>query len=165
MERFHRNLVRTARMVCVVQVIALILVISANIVCREMLGLAVVWADETAITLFVWIAFLGAGVAFADNARIRFTFLVDQFPGNARAWVEVFVSYLGLVLIAGFVVTGAYVAWVHRDETFTTMPVTLLWQWVSVPLGTLLALVGWIRHGAWTPSQARHPDATRLAGT
>ena len=165
MEIFHQRLVRTARTVCVVLVIALLLVISANIVCREMLNIAVVWADETAITLFVWIAFLGAGVAFAENARIRFTFVVDMFPRTARAWVEVFVSYVGFLLIGGFVVTGAYVAWVHRDETFTTMPVTLLWQWMSVPLGTLLALEGWMRHGTWTPSQARHPDETKLAGT
>jgi TRAP-type C4-dicarboxylate transport system permease small subunit len=165
MEGFHRALLRAARVFGVLLVIALILIIAGNIVFRELLHVALVWADETAITLFVWIAFIGAGISFAENARIRFTFVVDMFPPAARAWVEVLVSYVGLVLFAGFVVTGAYVAYVHRDTTFTTMQVTVLWQWAAVPLGTLLALEGWIRHGTWTPRQARHIDPTKLAGT
>ena len=165
MEGFHRALLRAARAFGVLLIVALLLVITANIVFREVFGIALVWADETAITLFAWAAFVGAGISFAENARIRFTFLVDKLPASMRAWVEVLVSYVGLVLFGGFVVTGAYVAYVHRDTTFTTMPVTLLWQWSAVPIGTLLALEGWIRHGTWTPRQARHIDPTKLAGT
>lgn len=165
MEGFHRALLKAARTFGVLLVVALLLIIAANILFREVFHIALVWADETAITLFVWMAFVGAGISFAENARIRFTFLVDKLPPPARAWVEVLVSYVGLVLLGGFVLTGAYVAWVHRDTTFTTMQVTVLWQWAAVPIGTLLAVEGWIRHGTWTPRQARHIDPTKLAGT
>ncbi len=164
MEAFHAALMRASRAFGVALVLAMLLVLAANIVCREAFGIALVWADETAITLFVWTVFVGAGISFGENARIRFTYLAAKLPGSMRAAIELLVSYAGLVLLGGFVVTGAYVAYVHRNGTFTTMPYTLLWEWMAVPVGPLLALEGWMRHGKWTPRQAASSGSASPTG-
>ncbi len=156
---------RLFRIAGVLLVIALIAIVLANIVFREGFGIALVWANEVAIVLFVWVAFIGAGVSFAENARIRFTFLTDKLPPRANAAFEILVSYVGLVLLGGFVATSLYVSYVHRHQTFTTMPVTVLWEWAAVPLGTLLGLAGWIRHGKWTFAQAARKSESKPAGT
>jgi TRAP-type C4-dicarboxylate transport system permease small subunit len=165
MDAIFLKLLRTFRILGVALVVVLIAIVLANIVFREALGIALVWANEVAIALFVWIAFIGAGVSFADNARIRFTFLADMLPERANGMLEVFVTYVGAVLLAGFVATSIYVMYVHRHQTFTTLPVTVAWEWASVPIGTLLALLGWIRNGKWTPSQPDSKSSSRLAGT
>lgn len=159
------NVLKLFRIAGVALVLALIGVILANIVFREAFGIALVWANEVAIALFVWIAFIGAGVSFADNARIRFTFLTDKFPRSANAGVEMLVTYVGLVLLGGLLATSLYVMYVHRHQTFASMPVTVVWEWAAVPIGTLLALAGWIRHGKWTPAQAALKSESKLAGT
>lgn len=165
MDAIFLKLLRTFRIFGVALVAVLIAIILANIVFREALGIALVWANEAAIALFVWIAFIGAGVSFAENARIRFTFLTDMLPRRANGMMEIFITYVGAVLLAGFVATSIYVMYVHRHQTFTTLPVTVAWEWASVPIGTLLALLGWVRHGKWTPSQPDSKSSSKLAGT
>ena len=155
------SLLRLARIVGVALVLALIVIVGANIIFREAFGIALVWANEVAVALFVWIAFLGAGVAFAQNARIRFTFLTDKLPRLANTTIEVLVTYAGLVLLAMLFATSVYVGYVHRNQTFTTMPVSVVWEWASVPIGTLLAIFGWVRHGKWTPAQAASRSAVK----
>lgn len=146
-------------------VVALILIVTANIVFRESFGIALVWANEVAVAMFVWIAFIGAGVSFAENTRIRFTFLTDMLPQRANAVLKVLVTYVGAVLLVGFVATSIYVAYIYRHQTFTTMPVTVVWVWASVPIGTLLAFLGWVRHGKWTLSQPDSKSTSKLGGT
>jgi TRAP-type C4-dicarboxylate transport system permease small subunit len=154
MKNAYDALLKVYRSFGVLLVLLLIAVVLANIVFREGFGIALVWANEFAITLFVWIAFIGAGVSFAENARIRFSIFMEALPRAGFVSIDMLVTYVGLVLLVGLLATSVYVGYVHRDETFATMPFSIAWQWASVPVGTLLAILGWIRHGTWTPSDA-----------
>jgi len=161
MKLIIEKLFRFAHHLAVAIVLVLIAVIAANIVFREALGIALVWANEVAVSLFVWSAFIGAGIAFGQNARIRFTFVTDRLPRFANTAFEVLVTYVGLVLLLGLLATSIYVMYIHRNETFTTMPISVVWEWAAVPVGALLCVVGWLRNGQWTFSQARAALDTR----
>ena len=160
-----RLLTRTFRFIGVVLVLALIVAVATNVFFREVFGIALVWANEVAMAMFVWIAFVGAGVAFAENARIRFTYFIDKLSTGPNAAMEIFVTWLGFLVLAGFFATSVYVTYIHRHETFTTMPASVVWEWAAVPVGTLLALLGWIRNGSWTFSHTATRAASKLAGT
>jgi TRAP-type C4-dicarboxylate transport system permease small subunit len=160
-----RLLVHFFRCVGVALVLALILVVMANVVFREAFGIALVWANEVAMAMFVWTAFIGAGISFAENARIRFTYFTDRLPAGMNANMEILVTWVGFVVLAGFFTTGLYVTYIHRHETFTTMPASVVWEWAAVPVGTALALVGWIRNGVWTYGHMNARTASKLAGT
>jgi TRAP-type C4-dicarboxylate transport system permease small subunit len=149
MSSTYDGLVKAARWLGGALIIALVAVLFVNIVSREVLVLALPWANEVAVALFVWTGFVGAGVCFADNVRIRFEFLIDVLPRGARHAVELLVHYVGLALLIGLFVTSVYVAWVYRNQTFTTMPVSVVWQLAAVPVGTLLCIAGFVRHGTW----------------
>ncbi len=165
MEKLHDGLLRACKAAAIALVIILITVIAANILMREAFAVALVWSTEVSLALFVWIAFLGAGISFAENARIRFTFFTDRLPPGGRASVEVVITWIGLMLLLGFFVTSIYVGYVHRNETFTTMATTVVWQWAAVPVGLLLTMSGWIRNGAWTRAQAAKKKEMKLVGT
>jgi len=131
-------------------VMAIIVILVAAIVLRELFGIALVWANEVAIVLFVWSVFIGAGIAFAENAHIRFNIVVSRLPLTGRRAIGLLVSYGGLVVLVGFLVTSIYVMYVYRDQRFTTIDASATWEWVAVPLGMTLAVLGWLRHGKWT---------------
>lgn len=143
-------LLRAYRVVGALLIISLILAILASITLRELFGVALVWANEVAITLFVWAVFVGAGIAFAENAHIRFTILVDRLPPRGQRVLALLVTYVGVVLLVGLWVTSLYLAYLNRDQRFTTIPVSAAWEWSSVPFGLTLAILGWIRYGKWT---------------
>jgi TRAP-type C4-dicarboxylate transport system permease small subunit len=163
----YQILTRVYRAVAALCVIAMIVILLANIALREMFGIPLVWANEISITLFVWSVFIGAGVALADNAHIRFGILVERLPLTGKRCVGLLVSYLGLVLLAGFLATSLYVTYVYRDQRFTTIVMSSAWEWSAVPVGTLLAVLGWLRHGKWTWSGAELTEkpATEIPGS
>ena len=46
------------------------------------------WADELAATLLLWLAMLGAAVAFRRNEHLRLTTILQRFPEPWRSHVE-----------------------------------------------------------------------------
>jgi len=155
---------RAAGALCVVSMLVLL---AASIALREIFQVALVWANEISITLFVWSVFLGFGVALADNLRIRFDIVVGRLPATAQRAIELLVSYVGLVLLMGFLATSAYVTWVYRGQRFTTIAVSVAWQWSAVPVGTSLAIVGWLHFRAftWRGTAQVEKSKTEIPGT
>ena len=131
-------------------VIALILTVLGGITLREIFGVPLVWANEVGITLFVWTVFIGAGISLAENAHIRFTIVVDRLPLTLRRAVGLLVTYTGLVLLVGLWLTSVYLAYLYRDQRFTTIAVSAVWDWAALPAGLFLAILGWVRYGKWT---------------
>lgn len=132
-----------------VMALALVLVLVVNIIAREVFSVSLAWANEAGIAFFVWMTFVGAGLCFAQNARIRFTMIADGLPSAPRHVLNLLVTYVGAVLFAGFLVTSIYATWLYRGQVFATMPFSLAWQWAAVPVGLLLCLIGWVKHGIW----------------
>jgi TRAP-type C4-dicarboxylate transport system permease small subunit len=166
MLRAYEALTRVFRAGAACCVIAMIVVLIAGITLRELFGLALVWGNEVSLVLFVWSVFLGTGVALAENLHIRFGLAVERLPLSGRRTIGLLVSYVGLVLLLGLFLTGLYVAYVYRDHRFTTIVASALWQWLAVPTGMLLAILGWIRHGKWTwrGSELQEKAATGIPG-
>jgi TRAP-type C4-dicarboxylate transport system permease small subunit len=151
LDRCAEKLARLYRHLGAALTIALMALVFGNIVLREILGVSLVWANELSLVLFVWIVFVGAGLAFASGGRIRFTLLTDLVWLRGRAWVEVAISYAGFAILLGFWVMSIYMAWTFRNQRFTSMDATVMWEWGAAPVGIALALLGWVRHGVWRP--------------
>ena len=150
MLKAYETLTRICRAVAALCVIAIIAILLASIALREGFGIPLVWANEISIALFVWVVFLGTGVAMAENAHIRFDIAVAPLPRPMRRSAGLIVSYGGFVLLVGFWLTSIYVTYVYRGQTFTTIAASAAWQWSAVPIGTALAVLGWVRHAKWT---------------
>lgn len=131
--------------------IALVAVLLANIISRELFVHSMAWANEAAIALFVWMTFIGVGVCIAEQSRIRFTMIADALPARANGVLQTLVTYVGAVLLVGFFLTSIYATWLYRNQVFATMPFSVSWQWAAIPTGMALAVIGWVRGGTWWP--------------
>jgi TRAP-type C4-dicarboxylate transport system permease small subunit len=167
MMRAYWLLTRAYRAAGALCVIAMLSILIASIALREIFGIALVWANEVSIALFVWSVFLGFGTALADNLRIRFDIAVDHLPATAQRVIELVVSYVGLVLLGGFFATSVYVTWVYSGQRFTTLAASVAWEWSAVPVGTLLAVIGWLHYRAltWRGTTQVEKAKTAIPGT
>ncbi|MGY2049064.1 TRAP transporter large permease [Methylobacterium sp. JK268] len=121
-------------------VAAEVAILFAGIVARA-LGHPVIWSDELASILFLWLAMLGSVVAILRGEHMRLTFVVGKLPQRAQAWCEalavgtVFV-FLGLLLHATLDYT--------EDQSFVETP-ALGWSGtvraLAVPVGFAAALL------------------------
>ncbi|MBO9536330.1 TRAP transporter large permease subunit [Herbaspirillum sp.] len=80
--------------------VAEVAILMAGIVARSVLHSSLVWSDELASILFLWLAMLGAALAVQKNCHMRLTFFVSKLPPRARVWAETLAVGVTLVLLA-----------------------------------------------------------------
>src|SRR6202795_2424141 len=127
-------------------VVAEIVILFAGVVARYGLRQPLIWSDELASILFLWLAMLGAAVAFRRSEHMRMTAVVASASPAVRAWLDVVATCAALaflLLIAGPACEYAY------EESFITTPalqIPNIWRAAALPVGIgLMALFALLR--------------------
>ncbi|WP_018912327.1 TRAP transporter large permease subunit [Thiomonas sp. FB-6] len=118
-----------------------VLVLLAGIVARS-LGHPLVWSDELASMLFLWLAMLGAVVALRRDEHMRMSALAARWGGAGRARLHALSLGASLALL----LLLAWPAWqfAQNQQIITTpaMGLSDLWRAAAMPAGiVLMALV------------------------
>ncbi|MGP9810867.1 TRAP transporter large permease [Rhodopseudomonas sp. NSM] len=134
-------------------VVAEIVVLFAGVVSRYVFHSPLIWSDELASILFLWLAMFGAAVAFRRGEHMRMTALVAAASPRLRAFLDlvaICAALAFLLLIAAPAFEYAY------EESYITTPALSLsnaWRAAALPVGTalmtLFAVLRLIRFGDW----------------
>src|SRR3546814_69855 len=79
-----------------VLVLAEVVILFSGIFARYVLNTPLIWSDELASLLFLWLAMLGAAVAFRRAEHMRMTALVNKASPTTKAFLEVFAVSVSL---------------------------------------------------------------------
>ena len=132
-------------------VVAEIVILFAGVVARYGLRRPLIWSDELASILFLWLAMLGAAVAFRRSEHMRMTAIVASAKPALRAYLDVVATCAALA----FLLLIAWPAYEYAyEESFITTPalqVANIWRAAALPVGiglmALFALLRLIRAG------------------
>jgi TRAP-type C4-dicarboxylate transport system permease small subunit len=132
-------------------VLAEIVILFAGVVARYGLHRPLIWSDELASILFLWLAMLGAAVAFRRAEHMRMTAVVASARPAMRAYLDLVATSAALA----FLVMIAWPAYEYAyEESFITTPalqVPNIWRAAALPVGiglmALFALLRLIRSG------------------
>jgi len=117
-----------------------ILVLFSGVVSRYVLHQPLTWSDELASMLFLWLAMLGAVVAFRRSAHMRMTALVDMASPGTRAFLDLF----GVVAAGTFLLLIGHQAFEFASEevivTTPSLQISNAWRAAALPCG--IALMG-----------------------
>ena len=127
-------------------VVAEVFTLFAGVVARYGLQRPLIWSDELASILFLWLAMLGAAVAFRRSEHMRMTAVVANAKPAMRVYLEVVATSAALaflLLIVGPAYQYAY------EESFITTPalqIPNIWRAAALPVGVcLMALFALLR--------------------
>src|ERR1700719_4570422 len=127
-------------------VVAEIVILFAGVVARYGLHSPLIWSDELASILFLWLAMLGAAVAFRRSEHMRMTAIVASAKPAMRAYLDVVATSAALaflLLIACPAYEYAY------EESFITTPalqIPNIWRAAALPAAIgLMALFALLR--------------------
>uniref|UniRef100_E6VII8 TRAP C4-dicarboxylate transport system permease DctM subunit n=1 Tax=Rhodopseudomonas palustris (strain DX-1) TaxID=652103 RepID=E6VII8_RHOPX len=134
-----------------VLVVVEIVVLFAGVVSRYVLHSPLIWSDELASILFLWLAMLGAAVAFRRGEHMRMTAMVAGASPRLRAWLDL----VGICAALAFLLLIAAPAFEYAyEESYITTPALSLansWRAAALPVGIALmamfALLRLIRFG------------------
>src|SRR6202142_811841 len=127
-------------------VVAEIVILFAGVVARYGLRSPLIWSDELASILFLWLAMLGAAVAFRRSEHMRMTAIVASAGPSMRAYLDMVATCAALAFLLMIVWPAYDYAY---EESFITTPalqIAIIWRAAALPVGTgLMALFALLR--------------------
>ena len=121
-------------------VVAELLLLLTNVTFRYALHRPLVWGDELASLLFLWLAMLGAVIALRRGEHMRLTVFLSNMVPARRAFFQTF----GNVIVVAFVMMLIGPAWEYtQDEWMITTPALEIknaFRVASITVGVALML-------------------------
>ncbi len=127
-------------------VLAEVVILFAGVVTRYGIQHALVWSDELAAILFLWLAMLGSVIALRRGDHMRMTALLAGMPASRRA----FFNALATGVVLAFLLLMAWPAYQFaQEEAFIGTPaleISNAWRAAALPVGiALMALFAALR--------------------
>lgn len=127
-------------------VVVEIVVLFAGVVSRYVFHSPLIWSDELASILFLWLAMFGAAVAFRRGEHMRMTAMVAGASPRLRAWLDL----VGICAALAFLLLIAAPAYEYAyEESYITTPALSIansWRAAALPVGiALMALFAALR--------------------
>lgn len=156
--RASHRLARVEQWLCSLLIVVFGLLLIANVFARYVLNSPLYFANELAIYILIWMAFLAISIAVHYDQHVRLTMLVGLLPARAQRVCYWLTELVCLVMLA--VIGGYAVAWLRSPSVGYDIAITLDWpKWhfyLIVPIFCATSIFHLI---------ARLPDRSRTVFT
>ncbi|MDM0107717.1 TRAP transporter large permease subunit [Variovorax sp. J22R24] len=143
LETLNKALATLVEVPAALLVLAEVVVLLMGVTSRYVLHEPLVWSDELASILFLWLAMLGSIVALQRGEHMRMTAIVGKLDSRKRAFLDLIAIAAAIAFLA-FVLHPAYEF--AQDEVFVTTPAMGIpnsWRASALPVGLgLMLLIG-----------------------
>lgn len=120
---------------------AMVAIVIAGTFWRYVLGDPLLWTEEAARYLMIWIALIGASVCIRHGEHVRVEMLVRLLPSALRKAVDVIVAALILVFLGVLVWIGGGMALEATRQTSPALGIPMAVPLAVIPLsGALMGL-------------------------
>jgi len=122
-------------------VVVEIAVLFAGVVSRYVFRSPLVWSDELASILFLWLSMLGAVIALRHGEHMRMTAFVAKASPRHRAMLDAFALAASLAFLALILVPVVHYAGEEAMIVTPALEISNVWRASALPVGIGLMLV------------------------
>jgi tripartite ATP-independent transporter DctM subunit len=122
-------------------VVAEIAILFGGVISRYVFDRPLVWSDELASTLFLWLAMLGAVVAFRRDEHMRMTACVGMLGAPWRAMLDSFATSASLAFLVLIAWPAYQFAYDELPITTPALQITDAWRAAALPDGIAFMIV------------------------
>lgn len=166
LNRIERALVACNRWLLIVLLLAMACIVFANVVLRYTTGDSIVWAEEVARHMMIWVTFLGAGLVLRFGGHVAIDNLHRSVGTRKAQWLRrLVVLGVGLFCAVMAVASSQYV-WATRFQTTAATDISIAWIYLAMPIGFVLMFLHllfiarrFIDTGHYATSAELDPDA------
>jgi C4-dicarboxylate transporter DctQ subunit len=145
--KFYERLIAVVEAVCAGFLALIAGLTIAQVVLRYIFSYSLVWSEELSILLFIYLGFIGIGVAYAQRKHLYVDALLVILPKSVRKVIEGialgFTSVFLLVVIVQMIKVMIVTSKVGITTPALLLPMTVIY--VSLPIGCLFFLVQVVR--------------------
>ncbi len=140
-ERSDALLGSTIEITAALLVVAEIVVLLAGVTSRYVLHNPLVWSDELASMLFLWLAMLGAVVALRRGEHMRMTAFISKSSPAKRAFLDVLAIVAALTFLVLIAAPSYEFATGEAAITTPALDISNAWRAAALPIGCVLMIV------------------------
>ena len=151
---------RATAVIVIAEYLVLIAIIPVAVFFRYVLNNSLVWAEELARYLFIWITFLGAGLGVGKKVHIGVDAVSKRLPGASRWKVEVGVNIGILGFLVPLIIYGAQLTAFGMENQSLILGIPMGVVYLAAPSGGLVMLMNVILDIltllSWRPKEISH---------
>lgn len=118
-----------------------VLILLAGVISRYVFHNPLVWSDELASILFLWLAMLGAVVAFRRGEHMRMSTLVSRVRPRWRVFFDAFAVAVAVAFLILILNSSIDYALDEAAVVTPAMEIPNIWRASAVPIGCALMLI------------------------
>lgn len=99
------------------------------------------WTEELIGRLFVWCVMLGIVAAFRQGALVSVDLMLRLSRGSFRRVLRAMIALVTLGFLGVLVYHGIDLAWRVRFQTFATLPFSISWAYLALPVGAAFSML------------------------
>lgn len=135
---FERLFVGLNRWLLIILLATMVVIVFANVVMRYLIGTSVIWSEEVARHLMIWMTFVGSGLALRTGAQLGIDTLQDVLPPRAARAVRIALAVGMLILFVMLAWYGVDYALRTRFQTSAALGISMIYVYVGMPVGCAL---------------------------
>lgn len=117
-----------------------------QVLTRFVLNQPSAWTEEVIGRLLIWAVALGTAAAFRQGALVSVDVLLRTARGRWLRMVRRAILVASLVFLAIVAWVGFDLAWRIRFQTFSTLPVSVAWAYLALPVGAVFSMLAALAH-------------------
>jgi tripartite ATP-independent transporter DctM subunit len=123
-----------------------IFVLLGGVISRYAFHHPIIWSDELASTLFLWLAMLGSAIALHRSEHMRMTAFVGMLGPPQRLMLDVVATVAALVFLLLIIPSAYEFAVDELPVTTPAMQISDAWRAAALPIGfAIMSLIGVVR--------------------
>lgn len=125
----------------VVSLLLMTVLVSAQVVLRYVLGKALPWAEEAAVYMMVWMAFIGAAVALRQGEHIALSLVVERLPAALARAIKLISHVLVLIFVCLVLGLAVQLATSITGQRSPALGIDMFLPYLILPLGCLFMAI------------------------
>ncbi|MGF1734468.1 TRAP transporter small permease [Photobacterium satsumensis] len=121
--------------------VVITLILLVQVLSRYLFGIPLVWTEELARYLFVWVAFLGIGYGVSERSHIQINFFTKNLSPKKLLGIRLFIEFLTL----GAVIYLAPYCWeLFDDQRYvmsSVLQIPMSWIVLALPVGLISYII------------------------
>ncbi|MDQ0255892.1 TRAP-type C4-dicarboxylate transport system permease small subunit [Evansella vedderi] len=114
--------------------IAMFIVLVAQIFAREFFSSPLVWSEELAQLIFIYVGLLGVSACIKDNSHVSIDFFVLKFPPVLQKIINIFIQVLILACVALIFFISIRITGRQVPIDIVSLKISSVYKYIALPI-------------------------------
>lgn len=117
------------------------IVLTMQVFARYVMNYSLIWSEELARYIFVWITFIGAGYGIKNGVHIKMELFYNKFPSVVQKLVTIITNIIAIFCFSCVIPYGIKFTISQQNIASSAMGIPMNYVFAAVPIGCSIIVI------------------------